>query len=78
MRTFWWVTLLTLTAACAAVTEPASPGAAGDRGAAPETALPNLGPAPELTPLVWLNVDRPLRLAGLRGRVVLLDMWTFG
>ena len=40
--------------------------------------LPNLGPAPELQNEVWLNTDQPLRLAELRGKVVLLDMWTFG
>lgn len=40
--------------------------------------LPNLGPAPELENEVWLNTEDPLRLAGLRGKVVLLDMWTFG
>ena len=41
-------------------------------------ALPTLGSAPELTNEVWLNVEEPLRLADLRGKVVLLDMWTFG
>jgi hypothetical protein len=40
--------------------------------------LPDLGPAPELTNNTWLNVAAPLRLADLRGKVVLLDMWTFG
>jgi thiol-disulfide isomerase/thioredoxin len=40
--------------------------------------LPDLGPAPELTNEVWLNVDSPLRLADLRGKVVALEMWTFG
>ena len=38
---------------------------------------PDMGPAPELTNQVWLNSSQPLRLAGLRGKVVLLDMWTF-
>ena len=41
-------------------------------------ALPDLGPAPELMNDIWLNVDSPLRLADLRGKVVLLEMWTFG
>jgi len=39
--------------------------------------LPDLGEAPELTNEVWLNTETPLRLADLRGRVVLLEMWTF-
>jgi len=39
--------------------------------------LKDYGPAPELTNKVWLNVDHPLRLADLRGKVVLLEMWTF-
>jgi hypothetical protein len=43
-----------------------------------EIELPNLGPAPELQNEIWLNVSQPLRLAELRGRVVLIDMWTFG
>jgi len=40
--------------------------------------LPDLGPAPEFTNTTWLNVDSPLRLADLRGKVVIIDMWTFG
>ncbi len=40
--------------------------------------LPDLGVAAELNNEVWLNTDRPLRLSELRGKVVLLDMWTFG
>ena len=39
--------------------------------------LPDRGQAPELENEVWLN-SAPLRLAELRGKVVLLDMWTFG
>ena len=38
---------------------------------------PPQGAAPELQNKVWLNSE-PLRLAHLRGKVVLLDMWTFG
>jgi len=40
--------------------------------------LENLGPAPELSNTTWINIDQPLRLADLRGQVVLVDMWTFG
>jgi hypothetical protein len=39
---------------------------------------PDLGQAPELTNEVWINSTIPLRLADLSGKVVLLDMWTFG
>lgn len=45
---------------------------------APEVELKHYGPAPELTNTLWLNVKAPLRLADLRGQVVLIDMWTFG
>ena len=40
--------------------------------------LPDLGPAPELTNDIWLNVDSPLRIANLQGKVVIVEMWTFG
>jgi hypothetical protein len=43
-----------------------------------DASLADLGPAPELTNDTWLNVDSPLRLADLRGKVVAIDMWTFG
>jgi hypothetical protein len=40
--------------------------------------LEDYGPAPELTNDIWLNVSQPLRLVDLRGKVVLIDMWTYG
>ena len=42
------------------------------------TKLKDYGPAPELSNQVWLNIEAPLRLADLRGKVTLIDMWTFG
>jgi hypothetical protein len=34
--------------------------------------------APDFPPgLSWLNVERPITLDDLRGRLVLLDFWTF-
>ena len=40
--------------------------------------LEDLGEAPELENEIWLNTEQPLRLSALRGKVVLLEMWTFG
>jgi len=42
--------------------------------------LPNLGQAPNFTGITqWLNTPggRPLSLSGLRGKVVLIDFWTY-
>ncbi len=42
--------------------------------------LQNLGPAPEFADTEdWFNTpdDQPLKLSGLRGRVVLIDFWTY-
>lgn len=40
--------------------------------------LPNLGKAPEFTGIYkWLNTKKPLTLKGLRGKVVLIDFWTY-
>ena len=56
-----------------------APGRAGPRQAAtgPGGALPDLGPAGNLDGAVaWLN-SPPLTLAGLKGKVVLVDFWTY-
>jgi cytochrome c biogenesis protein CcdA/thiol-disulfide isomerase/thioredoxin len=45
--------------------------------AAAGASLPNLGAAPELTGITsWIN-SRPLTLASLRGKVVVIDFWTY-
>ncbi len=52
--------------------------AAADEAAAPP--LPDLGNAPDFTDTQqWFNTpgDKPLTLASLRGRVVLVDFWTY-
>ena len=56
-----------------------APGRAGPKQAAtgPGGALPDLGPAGNLDGAVaWLN-SPPLTLAGLKGKVVLVDFWTY-
>lgn len=50
----------------------------GAKTSTPPTPLKDYGPAPELTNTNWLNTDSPLRLADLRGKVTLIDMWTYG
>jgi cytochrome c biogenesis protein CcdA/thiol-disulfide isomerase/thioredoxin len=55
----------------------------GRPAAAPErrsSGLPTYGPAPEFVDNQrWFNTpgDRPLTMGGLRGRVVLIDFWTY-
>lgn len=39
--------------------------------------LPDLGVAPDITNEVWLNAE-PHTLEDLRGKVVLVEFWTFG
>ena len=28
--------------------------------------------------VAWINTDKPLKIADLKGKIVLLDFWTFG
>jgi thiol-disulfide isomerase/thioredoxin len=69
MKRFLLVLIALLLLGCAPSADSSMPSS---------TALPDLGPAPELANEIWLNVDAPLRLADLRGKVVIVEMWTFG
>jgi cytochrome c biogenesis protein CcdA/thiol-disulfide isomerase/thioredoxin len=58
----------------------AARGTGGGAGAGPDSGLPVLGEAPEFVGNErWFNTpgERPLSLASLRGRVVLVDFWTY-
>ncbi|MDQ3098296.1 MAG: cytochrome c biogenesis protein DipZ [bacterium] len=42
------------------------------------TLLTNNGPAPEFVkPTQWLNTEKPLTMSELKGKVVLVDFWTY-
>ena len=72
---FLLVVSLTLYSACQAA---GAPQTQMEQQAIDPPSLSDLGPAPELENEVWLNTETPLRLADLGGKVVLLDMWTYG
>jgi cytochrome c biogenesis protein CcdA/thiol-disulfide isomerase/thioredoxin len=58
----------------------ASPGGGAGGGGGAKSGLPVLGAAPEFVDTQrWFNTpgDRPLTLRSLRGRVVLVDFWTY-
>ena len=84
MKLALWVGMILIgfglvAAGCANVPDvnplPASPAT---KDLSSDRTLTDFGPAPELTNTVWVNTDQPLRLKDLRGKVVLIDMWTFG
>ena len=72
MRKLLLITTLFLTS-CATM-----PGSVSSAPFNQHVELPDMGQAPELTNDTWLNVDAPLNLAELNGKVFLLEMWTFG
>ena len=66
-----------LSATAVATTGTSTAARAAASATTPAGALPDFGPAPEFPGIErWLNTP-PLTLAQLRGRVVLLDFWTY-
>jgi len=58
--------------------EPPEPAQKTENRQGTEMAPEPSNPAPEFPAgLDWLNTDRPISLADLRGKVVLLDFWTY-
>lgn len=59
-------------------TVPAAEDDLAPTAAATLAPLPVIGPAPSWENDTWINTDAPLPLEDLRGKVVLLEFWTFG
>lgn len=93
-RRLWLMISIALLVACGAPARDAGspmqpetvPAIAPDRLAGPPADLESSAPvdlyarnAPEFpVGLEWLNVSRPLTMAELRGKVVIIDFWTYG
>jgi hypothetical protein len=69
MNAWWKLGLAVILVAGVVVVGPLETGATG--------ALRIGAPAPEITGDRWINSE-PLSLASLRGRVVVVEFWTFG
>jgi DNA-binding beta-propeller fold protein YncE len=68
-----------LAAVAALLFAAASPGASAAEVSKVPRSFAGTVPAPEFPPgLDWLNTRRPLTMAELRGKIVLLDFWTYG
>jgi hypothetical protein len=85
MKYWLWMLVALVLAGCAGLSmeQSAKPEAAGSSGElvtaeVSAVQLEDYGPAPEWQNEIWLNTDAPLPLEELRGKVVLLEMWTFG
>lgn len=80
MKIFKWLVSLGALAALAgcAGAGGSQPVASSNSSIQPVVPTDNLGPAPEILNEVWLNTDSPVRLADQRGKVVLIEFWTFG
>ena len=78
MNRWLWLVIALLLFGCASPRSTTQRTAQVEPAVSNIVSLPDFGPAPELTNDIWLNVDSPLRLADLRGKVVILEMWTFG
>ncbi len=58
---------------------PIAPALAAQEGRGKEADVDDRVQAPELSGgRGWINTDREIRLADLKGKLVLLDFWTFG
>ncbi|MBM3840227.1 MAG: redoxin domain-containing protein [Verrucomicrobia bacterium] len=73
------LSFLFLVSCCLRIAAPVTPLAqTAATSAKPEIPFEGRAPAPEFpASLEWLNTARPLALADLRGKIVLLDFWTY-
>ncbi|MEN8112821.1 MAG: thioredoxin-like domain-containing protein [Actinomycetota bacterium] len=78
-RILFAVVLVALIAAACTGNTPTGETTSASLDTSTEPSAAGTTPAPEFPDgLDWLNVDGPLSLGDLRGKVVLLDFWTYG